>query len=78
MGESFATVKTVTNVTKKQWKFRKELELRLLKKYKEEKKKKLRNKLRNKKEKSDSSKGRTTRQHVFAPQPHIYPYELKL
>jgi hypothetical protein len=45
-GESFATVKTVTNVTKKQRKFRKELELRLLKKYEEETKKKLRNKLR--------------------------------
>jgi hypothetical protein len=48
-GESFATVKTVTNVTKKQRKCRKELELRLLKKYEEEKKKKLRNKLRNEK-----------------------------
>jgi hypothetical protein len=51
-GESFAIVKTVTNVTKKQRKFRKELELRLLKKYEEETKKKLRNKLRNEKKKT--------------------------
>jgi hypothetical protein len=51
-GESFAIVKTVTNVTKKQRKFRKELELPLLKKYEEETKKKLRNKLRNEKKKT--------------------------
>jgi hypothetical protein len=49
-GESFMTgAEAITAVTKKQRKFRKELQIRLLKREEEENKKKLRNKLRNKK-----------------------------
>jgi hypothetical protein len=49
-GESLMTgAEAITTVTKKQRKFRKELQIRLLKREEEENKKKLRNKLRNEK-----------------------------
>jgi hypothetical protein len=57
-------IKTVTN---KQRKFRKELQIRLLKREEEENKKKLRNKLRNEKNKYESKNRRgfhPTRPHL--------------
>jgi hypothetical protein len=67
-GESLMTgAEPIKTVTKKQRKFRKELQILLLKRGEEENKKNLRNKLRNEKNKQESRKKR-----VFHPtRPHL-------
>jgi hypothetical protein len=57
----------IKTVTKKQRKFRKELQIRLIKREEEENKKRLRNKLRNERKKTESRKKRgfhPTRPHL--------------